>query len=115
MSWGAHEVMGELKSPFGMLASAASFPLAFGQSVLGVPATMPVAKKLAGPLFPVTLGHSGLGVPCFLLLLPSIRACALSFVLVRSCPFFFVLVRSCSRLPPAPPPACPPWPAWVLT
>ena len=26
-----------------------------------------------------------------------------------------LFVRSCSRLPPAPPPACPPWPAWVLT
>ena len=26
-----------------------------------------------------------------------------------------LFVRSCSRLPPAPHPACPPWPAWVLS
>jgi ribose/xylose/arabinose/galactoside ABC-type transport system permease subunit len=95
MSWGADGVMGEQKSPLGILASAASFPLAFGQAVVGVPATMLVARKLVASLFPVTLGHSGLGVPCFLLLLPFMCACSLSFVLVRT--------RPC--LPPAPFPA----------
>ena len=60
--------MGELKSPLGMMASAALFPLASGHSVLGVPAIMPFAGVLAAALFPVTLGHSVLGVPCSLLL-----------------------------------------------
>jgi len=68
MSWGAHGAMGELKSPLGMMASAALFPLASGHSVLGVPAIMPFAGVLAAALFPVTLGHSVLGVPCSLLL-----------------------------------------------
>ena len=63
-SWGH----GGTKSPLGMMASAALFPLASGHSVLGVPAIMPVAEVLAAALFPVTLGHSVLGVPCSLLL-----------------------------------------------
>ena len=68
MSWGAHGAMGELKSPFGMVVSAALFPLTSGHSDLGVPAILPVAGKLSAALFPVTLRHSVLGVPCFLLL-----------------------------------------------
>ena len=68
MSWGAHGVMGELKSPLGMMVSAALFPLTSGHSASGVPAIMPFAKKLSAALFPVILRHSVLGVPCFLLL-----------------------------------------------
>ena len=66
MSWGAHGAMGELKSPLGMMATAALLPLASGHSDLGVPAILPVAWKLTAALFPVTLCHSVLGVPCFL-------------------------------------------------
>ena len=68
MSWGALGATGELKSPIGMLTSAALFPLTSGHPVLGVLAIMPVVKKLAAALVPVALGHSVLGVPCFLLL-----------------------------------------------
>ena len=60
--------MGQLKSPLGMMTAAALFPLTSSHSVLGVPAIMPVVKKLAAALFPVALGHWLLGVPCFLLL-----------------------------------------------
>ena len=68
MSWDAHGAMVELKSPLGLMALAALLPLASGQSGLGVPAILPVARKLTAALFPVTLCHSVLGVPCFLLL-----------------------------------------------
>ena len=80
MSWVAHGAMGELKSPLGMMASAALFPSPSGHSVLGVPAIMPVVKQLAAALFPVALGHSVLGVPCFLLLFASLGARPLSGV-----------------------------------
>ena len=58
MSWGAHGAMGELKSPLGMMTSAASFPLTSGHSVLGVPAIIPVGMELAAALFLVALRHS---------------------------------------------------------
>jgi len=61
-SWGH----GGTKSPLGMMASAALFPVTLGHSVLGVPAILPVVEVLAAALFPVTLGHSVLGVPCSL-------------------------------------------------
>ena len=103
MSWGAHGVMGELKSPLGMMALAALFLLASGHLVLGVLAMVPWydgfgclvpfdlrSFGLGGPshdafcleavccLVPVTSCHSVLGVPCFLLLFPFLVARPLS-------------------------------------
>ena len=104
MSWGAHGVMGELKSPLGMMALAALFLLTSGHLVLGVLAILPFAKKLLAALFPVTLGHSVLGVPCFLLLFDFFFGCpsvvgsfceGASSSLVASLPRLWLAVFGC--------------------
>ena len=62
MSWGAHGVMGELKSPLGMMALAALFLLASGHLVLGVLAMVPWYDGF-GCLVPFDLRSFGLGGP----------------------------------------------------
>ena len=127
MSWGAHGVMGELKSPHGMMALASLFFLTSSHLVLESLAMMPRYDGFCF-LVPSDLRSFGLGgachdtfcleafcsfVPCDLLSLGlggalllvaftfmvSRPLSGLLFVLVRSCSFLFALAScSASRL-----------------